>query len=941
VIVTRKKAKELLGDEAISKPKFYGKRWFLLSRSSPHRNLGGFRTKGEAQEHERAVQYFKRANPGEAAMVKKNPVGQATAQRLYQDLGAKQARLREAIMAEPGDYVRAYKLGDKSSRVETAARADAKRISRLISSLVGLREDLRLGDMDPSSSSMPDLFPREARALEDKLRIFSRVLDKQSYNVLSMNARQLRGKRDVEIPAYAGKRKGLMGIFRKNPSQDKPERNMRKKLRKTASGEIISRPKLKSVRREACLGSKGIKDAVESGKLVFLDTLIFPQPQVTGVAIKHYRDRTGPGADYYGLLKLDNGKTDRLDGLKRTRVIIIDEAQANPMMTTADAAGRTMTVFKLSAPEKKLLERRGVDPWDLIGQRPESLQRMISGLQASERPDVVGAGHTVFSTASGPQSVPASLQMLVGSTVKGWTVKELKSGAGMLPLNARLEREIQGAKIKLRIVPIGKDPTQQLIIIRTGASQAVAKLIRANRGSSYAMEDVQKVLTRAADEATKWMSGKGKGWRAAPSEALPNPKKKADYRFPNPTPRKGSKMPSKKELFTFWAQEYDAELQDDARRREAARELGEAKEDILTFLFVTEPGQKKEPVKVKVLIEALKSKYSPETIILAMRELISGDLIKKHGDARSAKLSLTPLGNRYAINLYKRLETMMLRSEVALDGLAAGPGDDYEPRFNPGKRPKKVARKKKPSFGIFDSFLHAHMRSLKERTKGKIKKDLKDLDDRGIDHIDQARAEAILTVYTKRYLEDLAKLTEDAIAKNAIKRMAVDTRASGLSRDNAFFFAQSLVEGSRVKDRAVMSAAFYASRPIYTDFDPRAAAEIIAESFPGQAPNFFERRAKDLLSLMKSARAKSNPKTKPKNKAKNKSHSKNPTRKRPFAWDKDRIAKSPFKSKAAAQRAETLHKMGEGIGSTQAASLKAMGRLPRSHGGYELGKKYR
>ncbi len=61
MIVTRKQAEKLLGRD-LRGIKYVGKRWFLLSRSLPHRNLGGFPTKAGAQQHERDVQYFKR-NP--------------------------------------------------------------------------------------------------------------------------------------------------------------------------------------------------------------------------------------------------------------------------------------------------------------------------------------------------------------------------------------------------------------------------------------------------------------------------------------------------------------------------------------------------------------------------------------------------------------------------------------------------------------------------------------------------------------------------------------------------------------------------------------------------------------------------------------------------------------------------------------------------------------
>jgi DNA primase len=63
MIVTRKEAKRLLGKD-LRGPEYAGKRWFLLSMSIPHKNLGGFPTKDEAVIHERQVQFFKRRNPG-------------------------------------------------------------------------------------------------------------------------------------------------------------------------------------------------------------------------------------------------------------------------------------------------------------------------------------------------------------------------------------------------------------------------------------------------------------------------------------------------------------------------------------------------------------------------------------------------------------------------------------------------------------------------------------------------------------------------------------------------------------------------------------------------------------------------------------------------------------------------------------------------------------
>ena len=560
MIVTRKRAKELLGPEAVNKPKFSGKRWFLLSKSMPHRNLGAFDTKGEASEHERAVQYFKHANP-------------------------------------------------------------------------------------------------------------------------------------------------------------EPKGSMRKKLRKNAAGELRARPKSKQIRRETALGAKGIKEAVEAGKLVFLESLSFPQPQVVGVKIKAYPDSSGAGADYYGLLRLDTGKTERLDGLKRLRVVVIDEPQHNPMMTTTSAAGQAMNIFKLSPPEKKLLERHGIDPWDLVGQRPEALHRMISGLQMAEV------------ASSGPVSDADRRSLTaVGKTYSGWTLNNFwsKNDNAKFPIKARLSRESKGRKLRLIVMP-SQEPSLYMLVLKSGATKAVAKTIRVrDLGEKVTSEAVKKLLCRAGREASSWVSGKGAGWKVYADSALPNPSRH-----------------SKK-----WAEEFEAELKDLEHRKDAARELAKAKEDVILFL-AGEPGAKPEAEKYSTVV---RHGDDTELTIMAVRSLIEAGVIKKVKKGKQDGLVLTPTGVRYSIALEKRMENMLLDS---------GLGADYEE--NPKKRKRKSAKK----------------------------------------------------------------------------------------------------------------------RP-----------------------------------------------------------KKNPIRKRPFAWDGERIAKSPFKSKASAKRAETLHKMGEGIGSTQAASLKAMGRLPRSHGGYELGKKY-
>lgn len=573
MIVKRKEAGELLGPDAVNKPKFSGKRWFLLSRSVPHRNLGAFDTKAEALEHERAVQYFKHANP-------------------------------------------------------------------------------------------------------------------------------------------------------------EPKGNMRKKLRRNAAGELRARPKSKQIRRETALGAKGIKEAVEAGKLVFIDSLSFPQPRVVGVKIKAYPDSSGAGADYYGLLRLDTGKSERLDGLKRLRVVVIDEPQHNPMMTTVSAAGQAMNIFKLSPSEKKLLERHGIDPWDLVGQRPEALHRMISGLQMAQ------------TAAASGEVTDADRRMLlaVGKTYSGWTLNSFWShnNNARFPLKAKLSRESKGRKVTLTVLPT-QDPSIYMLVIKSGATKAVAKTVCV-RGLPEKLTEasVTKLLSRAGREASSWLSGKGKGWKVHASSALPNPR--------DP------------EFIKEWAKEFDAELKDAAQRKDAARELAKAKEDVIMFLS-GEPGTKPQLEKYS---DVVRQGDDTELTIMAIRSLVKAGAVKKSGKGSQAGLKLTPVGARYAMALEKRMENMLIESGLGLD---------YEE--NPKKRPRKKSPKKRK---------------------------------------------------------------------------------------------------------------------------------------------------------------------KPK---------KNPTRKRPFAWDSDRIAKSPFPSKAAAKRAETLHNLGENIGLAQRNSLRAMGRIPRSGeeeykmgAKYELGKKY-
>lgn len=66
-----------------------------------------------------------------------------------------------------------------------------------------------------------------------------------------------------------------------------------------------------------------------------------------------------------------------------------------------------------------------------------------------------------------------------------------------------------------------------------------------------------------------------------------------------------------------------------------------------------------------------------------------------------------------------------------------------------------------------------------------------------------------------------------------------------------------------------------------------------------------------------------------------------------FAWNTSRISKSPFiKGRSAsealslAKKKEREHNTGKSIGFSYESSLKSMGRIKRSHGKYELGKKY-
>lgn len=61
---------------------------------------------------------------------------------------------------------------------------------------------------------------------------------------------------------------------------------------------------------------------------------------------------------------------------------------------------------------------------------------------------------------------------------------------------------------------------------------------------------------------------------------------------------------------------------------------------------------------------------------------------------------------------------------------------------------------------------------------------------------------------------------------------------------------------------------------------------------------------------------------------------------RPFSWSLKRVELSPFSSMEQAKKSEKAYNQGKKIGFTFTSSLKSMGRIPRSHGKYELGDKY-
>ena len=62
---------------------------------------------------------------------------------------------------------------------------------------------------------------------------------------------------------------------------------------------------------------------------------------------------------------------------------------------------------------------------------------------------------------------------------------------------------------------------------------------------------------------------------------------------------------------------------------------------------------------------------------------------------------------------------------------------------------------------------------------------------------------------------------------------------------------------------------------------------------------------------------------------------------RPFPLNDVWIEASPFKSREKVIDTEKRYKRGEKIGFTALASLRSMGRLPRTDGTYKIGDKYK
>ena len=61
----------------------------------------------------------------------------------------------------------------------------------------------------------------------------------------------------------------------------------------------------------------------------------------------------------------------------------------------------------------------------------------------------------------------------------------------------------------------------------------------------------------------------------------------------------------------------------------------------------------------------------------------------------------------------------------------------------------------------------------------------------------------------------------------------------------------------------------------------------------------------------------------------------------PFPYRKEWIRASPFKTKERVIQAENKYKKGISIGFTALASLRSMGRIPRTNGMYLVGDKYK
>jgi len=295
---------------------------------------------------------------------------------------------------------------------------------------------------------------------------------------------------------------------------------MRKKL-KASIGSKMAKSQHVEYRSKKTLGAKGIKEAIESGKTVLVDSMSLPRPQVVSVKISK---RPSGGIDYRSQIELDDGGILTLDGLSRVRVIIDESPASNPMVFGGGSSGHSMAVFRLSESEKSLLMRRGLDPWDLVGWRPDELQRLISGLKSSE----VISKHGPTMDSQDDLAIHRVIK-LEGRVYAGWTLERLSDEDGKMPLSARLSRDFMGKKINLSVTPLGDsghESQRYTIVVRTGTGRAMAKSIRVSKsGGNLSEESVEKVLSRAGREATSWISGKGKGWSDHEESALPNPKK--------------------------------------------------------------------------------------------------------------------------------------------------------------------------------------------------------------------------------------------------------------------------------------------------------------------------------------------------------------------------------------------------------------------------------